>query len=202
MLTRMSSPEIIAWDGAAERIRERLALSRGGRAVLIVGITGPVGAGKTTLARAVSGCVLSTDRYLPDYEGTPPGECDLPERADLARLAGDLSTLRAGQEASVPCWSFHEHRRTGYEVMRPAALIACEGIHALHAGPAALMDLKVFVEASRAVRWARWEAIERAGERGMGVEAARSFFDGVAEPSFAARAEAYRAAADVIVVNG
>ena len=64
------------------------ARTRGGRAV--VGITGAVAAGKSTLARRLSACVVSTDHYLPDYDRTPEHLRDLPESSDLARLAQDL----------------------------------------------------------------------------------------------------------------
>lgn len=138
------------------------------RAVVIVGITGPVGAGKTTLARALSSCILSTDHYLPDYERVAYEERDLPESADLPRLAADLEMLRANRAASIPRWSFHTHRREGYEVIEPAPLVVCEGIHALHGLVRPHLDVKVFVEAKRDTRWARWEAIELAGQRGMG----------------------------------
>jgi uridine kinase len=53
----------------------------------VVGITGAVAAGKSTLARRISACVVSTDHYLPDYDRTPEHLRDLPESSDLARLA-------------------------------------------------------------------------------------------------------------------
>lgn len=198
----MANGVVMVWEEAARLLGERVAALSAARPVVVVGITGPVGAGKSTLARALSACIISTDHYLPDYAAVPYEERDHPARADLPRLAADLAAIRAGRAASIPQWSFHEHRRTGYAEVRPAPVVVCEGIHALHELPRAELDLKVYIEAARATRWARWEAIERAGQRGMGVERARAFFDRVAEPAFAARAAEYRAAADVIVLNG
>jgi hypothetical protein len=63
-----------------------------------------------------------------------------------------------------------------------SGVIVVEGLFALHERLGGAVDLRVFVEAPRATRWARWEAIERRGERGMGVEAARAFFDGDRRP--------------------
>ncbi len=196
------APEIIDWADAPDHIVARLSGSRP-----VVGITGPAGAGKSTLAGLIAdrtgGLVISTDDYLPDYEGLPVEQRDLPRHADLALLAEHLRLLRAGSSARVPVWSFHEHRRTGYRMVGPASgPIVCEGLFALHESLGDAVDVRVYVDAPPAVRRARWEAIERRGERGMGVEAALRFFDDVADPTYAKYAPAYRQAADVVVRNG
>lgn len=174
---------------------------RHGSRPLIVGITGPVGAGKSTLAARLSRCIISTDHYLPDYDTTPQHERDLPERADLVRLLADLHSLRAGRATAIPQWSFHTHSRTGEATIEPHELVVVEGLHALHDTHAAAVDVRVFVEAAPEIRLARWENLARTGQRGWGVEETREFFHAVAEPTFNARALQYRAAADLIVVN-
>jgi uridine kinase len=168
----------------------------------IVGITGPVGAGKSTLAARLSACIISTDHYLPDYDATPPHERDLPERSDLARLLLDLSSLRAGRETEIPQWSFHTHSRVGQAVVRPDEVVVVEGLHALHATHAGALDVRVFVDAPRDIRLRRWEHLAITGQRGWGVQETREFFHAVAEPTFAAHATAYRSSAHLIVVNG
>ncbi|MEO1535881.1 MAG: hypothetical protein AAFS11_10050, partial [Planctomycetota bacterium] len=120
---------------------------------------------------------------------------------DLARLRSDLQALRKFGAASVPVWSFHEHRRTGEERVRVRGSIVCEGLMALHTALAGCLDLAVFVQASSATRWSRWEAIETSGQRGWGVQAAREHFEGVAEPIFARFANGYLSAADLVVWN-
>jgi hypothetical protein len=194
---------VAAWDQAAQVIAELAGSARGsgGVAGAVVGITGPVGAGKSTLAARLSGSVLSTDDYLPDYERVPYDERDDPRHVDWGLLIEHLAELRAGRGASVPVWSFQSHRREGARVVEPAGLIVLEGIHALHERVRAALDVRVYVEAPAGVRWSRWEHLEATGQRGWGVEVARAFFDGVAEPTFAARADAYRAAAHVVVRN-
>lgn len=194
-------------EAAGEVIRTTLADLQGPRP--IVGVTGPVASGKSTLAARLAatlgGLALSTDRYLPDYEGLEPNERDDPARSDLARLAADLQALRVHGEADVPIWCFHKHRRIGEERVRFADAadgpVICEGLFALHPAVASVHTLRVFVEAPAEERWARWEAIERSGGRGWGVELARQHFDSVAEPTFARFAAAYRDAADLIVIN-
>lgn len=175
--------------------------------VVVVGITGPVGSGKSTLAQRLAResvsppLVLTTDDYLPDYDRVAPLDRDLPEHADIERLARDLALLRAGRPAQIPVWSFHTHRREGHRDVQPAPLVICEGIHALHGHALPHLDVRVFVEAPREIRWARWEAIERQGQRGFGVEKAREHFNSIAEPSFSARAAEYARSAGVIVRN-
>lgn len=186
--------EAVAWlEGRARAIAQ---------GVVVVGITGPVGAGKSTLARALSVCVLSTDDYLPDYDRVAYHERDDPAHADLPLLAHHLRELAAGRRIRVPVWSFQTHRREGERAATPSPIIVVEGLHALHASVLPALDVRVFVDAPRGVRWERWERIEASGERGWGVEKAREFFDEVAEPTFARLGEGYRRAADVIVVNG
>ncbi|USN98356.1 MAG: AAA family ATPase [Phycisphaeraceae bacterium] len=198
------NPESIDWQAAPAHILDRLAGLASPHPVL--GITGPAGAGKSTLASIIAesthGLVLSTDDYLPDYEGLPVRERDLPEHADLPLLNRHLQQLRKGRPADIPTWSFHEHRRTGTRPIGPATgPIVLEGLFALHTLVRESLNLAVYVDAPPATRWQRWEAIEQRGERGMGVEAARAFFHDVADPTFARFAADYRASADLIVTN-
>lgn len=176
-------------------------LGRPPESPVVVGVSGPVASGKSTLARLISSCVVATDDYLPDYDRTPEHERDEPSSADFPRLARDLSLLRAGRAALIPVWSFHTHKREGERLMTPASVVVCEGIHALHDAVAHLYDLTIFVEAPRDLRLRRMEERERSGVRGWGVEASRRFFLDVAEPTFARFERDYRSRAQMIVTN-
>lgn len=167
----------------------------------VVGITGPVGAGKSALAARLGGCVVTTDDYLPDYDRTPEHERDLPDSSDLGSLAAHLALLRSNLPATLPVWSFQTHRRESWRTVAPAPLVVVEGIFALHPRVRSQLDLCVFIESDVGVRWARWEHLETTGQRGWGVAYARSFFHAVAEPTFARHAEHYRAAAHVVIRN-
>jgi uridine kinase len=192
-------PRIIEGLDAAREAILAAARLRGER--VVVGVTGAVASGKSTLARALSECIVSTDHYLPDYDATPEHLRDLPESADLARLARDLAELRAGRATRIPQWSFDTHSRVGERYVEPAPLVVVEGLHALHELPRAHVDLAVFVEAPKDVRWRRAVERERAGDRPWPLEYLEHFFHTVAEPTYALHAERYRAAAHLVVLN-
>ena len=168
---------------------------------VVIGITGPVGAGKSTLAAQLSSCVIATDHYFPNYDVTPEHLRDMPEYSDLPRLASDLAALRRGEDVTIPVWSFVSHSREGYQRVQGAPIVVCEGIHALHEIPRAHLDIAVYVDAPSTVRWSRWEALELSGVRQLGVEQARAFFHEFAEPIFGRFADGYKSAARFVVVN-
>lgn len=194
-------------DDALEALTAVLARLADARraAGVVIGITGPVGSGKTTLAEELrgntGGVVLSTDHYLPDYAAVPERERDEPGRADLAALGAHLAALREGRSIERPEWCFQAHARVGVRPVEPAGVILCEGIFALHESVRRHLDVAVFVDASAETRLARWERIEAAGERGWGVERARKYFAEVADPTFSRHADTYRRAADIVVIN-
>ncbi len=188
----------VSWSEASAVIRgEALARAR----PAVVAVSGPVGAGKSSLAARISACVVSTDSYLPDYDAVSEHARDLPESADLPLLREHLALLGRGLEAPVPVWSFRDHKRVGASRVLPGEIVVVEGLHALHESLHAFTHLKVFVEASPATRLRRWEKLEESGERGWGVEAARRYFADHAEPTFARSSASYRAWADLIVTN-
>lgn len=199
MPTPRSQPRQVPLEQATLAVRELVQ----GRGTAVVAITGPVGSGKSHLAKLLSPCVLSTDDYLPDYDKIAYEDRDDPRLADHPRLIADLASLRAARVTRIPSWSFQTHSRVGEREISPPAggLIVIEGIHALHDTLLPHIDIGVFVEAASAVRWQRWEHLEATGQRGWGVEVARAFFHGVAEPTFSRYEETYRARAQLIVTN-
>ena len=187
-------------DEAADVIRHLLGHhSDTNRPIIAIG--GPVGSGKSTLAKQLGGLVISTDEYLPDYEGLEVHERDEPHRADLPRLASDLELLQSVGRAMIPRWCFQSHSRIGEQEVVAEGPIVCEDIFALHPAITHLTRLRVLVIAGQDTRWKRWERIELEGERGMGVQAAREHFDSIAEPTYRKFARIYEAGIDLIVRN-
>jgi uridine kinase len=192
------TPRTVKFADAAEAILE-LVRARGERTV--IGVTGAVAAGKSTLARTLSECVVSTDNYLPDYHSTAEHLRDLPESSDLERLARDLAALRSGCGTNIPLWTYAEHRRIGEQRVETADVVVVEGLHALHALPRQHIDIAVFVDAPQITRWQRAVAREQAGDRPWPIEYLEKFFHSVAEPTFALHADGYRRAAHFVVIN-
>ncbi|MBX3388517.1 MAG: AAA family ATPase [Phycisphaeraceae bacterium] len=193
--------QLLNWDEAPRAIRLRIPSGR----VCVIGVTGPVGAGKSHLSRTLRGehgIHIATDDYLPDYDKVAYEDRDDPDRADSAALIANLLDLRRGTSTRIPTWSFQTHSRVGYREVAPASLVLVEGIHALHERILPHLDLCVFVEAPPEIRWRRWEYLEATGQRGWGVEVAREFFHSVAEPTFAKFEHVYRSRAHFVVRNG
>ena len=161
------TPRTITFADATEAIME-VVRARGQRTV--IGVTGAVAAGKSTLARTLSECVVSTDNYLPDYHTTAEHLRDLPESSDLERLARDIAALRSGCGTNIPLWTFAEHRRIGEQRVETADVVVVEGLHALHALPRQHVDIAVFVDAPQPTRWQRAVAREQAGDRPWPIE--------------------------------
>jgi len=145
----------------ADLIRAR----REGRAPYLVGITGAVAAGKSTLAAELAEAlaadglrveIVATDGFLMDNAAlTARGALNrkgFPESYDVAAMRAALATIRTGP-ADFPGYS---HIR--YDIdpalsrrLAPPDVLIVEGL-SLHAGAAALgLDLLIYLDADEAV---------------------------------------------------
>ena len=136
----------------------------------VVGIGGGSGAGKSTLARllaltastGVPALVLELDWYYRDLAHLTAAEraqanFDHPDALDWPLLLEHVGTLRMGQPVARPAYDFATHSRLAASVVAaPAPLLIVEGLLALYdPGLRSLLDLKVFVDVAREVRFAR-----------------------------------------------
>jgi uridine kinase len=206
---------IAGWHQAVAAVEALLGGVRDGLpggAAAVLGITGAAGSGKSALARKLEArlgaLVLSTDDYLPDYDGLPRELWDHPDSSDLGLLAEHLTLLGAGRAVRVPVWSFHAHARVGERAVGPVeargrgAVVIVEGIHALAERVRPALHAGVFVEAPAEVRLARILAREATGERGWGAEESARFFREHQEPAWRAHGARSRAWAGLVVENG
>lgn len=129
--------------------------------MLIIGIAGGTGSGKTTVVGQIveelpfgEVCVISQDSYYRDTTHLPMEErikinFDHPQAIDFELLVKHLKQLRAGKSVEQPIYSFTEHNRTGQTLTtHPKKVVIVEGILILtNKSIRDMMDIKLFVHA-------------------------------------------------------
>ena len=108
--------------------------------VMIVGIAGGTGSGKTTITRklmqrfAGDVSVINHDSYYKAHHDMPYEErtrlnYDHPDAFDTEMLVDALRELRAGHSVQCPVYDYSIHDRTDRTItVRPARVIIVEGI--------------------------------------------------------------------------
>jgi uridine kinase len=134
--------------------------ARPGRALVLVGVGGHGGAGKTTLARAIpSAQVVSTDEF---WDGSG---------FDLRRLQAEvLAPLRAGAVATFASYDWAAAAPRGERSVTPAGVVVIEGVCALHRMFRQAYDVRVWVDAPYALRIERGVARDGEASRRTWVE--------------------------------
>ncbi len=129
--------------------------------MLIIGIAGGTGSGKTTVVNTIVDElqheeveVISQDSYYRDtsnlsYDERTKINFDHPKSIDFELLANHLRELRAGKPIQQPVYSFKEHNRTGETIeIQPRKVVIVEGILILtHPEIRELFDIKIYVHA-------------------------------------------------------
>ncbi len=129
--------------------------------MLIIGIAGGTGSGKTTVVRQIMDelkneevDVISQDSYYLDTSHLPFEErvkinFDHPKSIDFELLVEHLKELKAGNTIEEPIYSFKEHNRTNEtRTIHPRKVIIVEGILILtHPEVREMFDIKIYVHA-------------------------------------------------------
>jgi len=129
--------------------------------MLIIGIAGGTGCGKTTVVEQIIAqlpvdevCVISQDSYYKDtsdlsYQERVKINFDHPNSIDFDLLLQHLKALRDGASFEQPVYSFVEHNRTGETITtHPKKVVIVEGILILTQPEIrAMFDVNVFVHA-------------------------------------------------------
>ncbi|XP_074290009.1 uncharacterized protein LOC141616774 isoform X1 [Silene latifolia] len=116
------------------------------KGVVTVGIGGPSGSGKSSLAEKVSsviGCtVISMENYRNGVE-----DSNVLDSIDFEALVGNLEDIMKGEDTTVPVFDFQEKRRVGYTIIRgtTSGVVIVDGTYALHAKLRSLLDIRVAV---------------------------------------------------------
>ncbi|TVZ25140.1 uridine kinase [Gillisia sp. Hel_I_86] len=129
--------------------------------MLIIGIAGGTGSGKTTVVSQIIAelnnedvAVISQDSYYLDTSHLSLEErvkinFDHPKSIDFDLLISHLKELKSGNSIEEPVYSFKEHNRTGETVtIEPKKVIIVEGILILtNPDIRDMFDIKIYVHA-------------------------------------------------------
>jgi len=127
--------------------------------MLIIGIAGGTGSGKTTVVNQIVAelpedevGIITQDSYYKDtsdltYQERTKINFDHPNSIDFPLLAQHIKALRAGESIEQPVYSFVDHNRTGNTVtISPKRVMIVEGILVLtQAQIRDLFDIKIYV---------------------------------------------------------
>ena len=179
--------------------------------VVLVGIAGGTGSGKTTLARKLSehfiaeSVLISQDCYYKDLSHLPIEErgnvnFDHPDSLDFDLLLVHLTELKNGRAVAIPQYDFSSHSRTDQvQTVEPAPLIIVEGILLL-AVPSVqeIFDLKIFIDTDDDVRILR--RLERdLLERGRDFDSVKTQYLSTVKPMHNQFVEPSKNQADVVI---
>ena len=182
--------------------------------ILIIGIAGGTGSGKTTLARHIADAfgdrvaVITHDSYYraqndKTYEERCLQNYDHPDAFETELLCDHLQLLCQGQAVEVPVYDYTVHNRAAQTTrVEPRAVILLEGI-LLFSDPALrdMMDLRIFVDTDADERILR-RILRDTEERGRSLASVITLYLTTVKPMHEAFVEPYKRYADIIVPGG
>ncbi len=183
--------------------------------MLIIGIAGGTGSGKTTVVRKIieslgSGQValIPLDSYYKDSSSVPPEKRQLinfdhPNAFDWSLFREQIAALKCGKGIEQPIYSMITCTRQAETIhVEPCEVIIIEGIMALYDEEIRnMMDIKVFVDADSDERLIR--LIERdVVERNRTAQAVMERYARVLKPMHQQFIEPTKSYADLIVPQG
>jgi uridine kinase len=183
--------------------------------MLIVGIAGGTGSGKTTVVEKVKRVfpddeviVIPQDAYYRDNGGIPLEQrqkinFDHPDSVEFPLLINQLKQLKLGFSIEMPVYSYLTCLRSKETItLNPARVVLVEGILILTDEILRrMMDIKVFVDADADDRLGR--VIQRdIIERGRSVLAVLERYNDTVKPSHLQFIEPSKRYADVIIPRG
>ena len=182
--------------------------------ILVIGIAGGTGSGKTTLMKNLIEnfsdvvTVLSHDNYYKRRDDlTYDQRClinyDEPDALETDLMALHLDQLRHGQSIDCPVYDFTQHNRSAETVrIVPKNVIIVEGILIFENQPLRdLMDIKIFVDTDADVRLCR--RIKRdVTKRGRTLESVLTQYQDTVKPMHEKYVEPSKKFADIVVPEG
>ena len=182
--------------------------------ILVIGIAGGTGSGKTTLMKNLiqrfegSVTVLSHDNYYRrndhlTYEQRCLINYDEPAALETDLMARHLDQLRHGQTIQCPVYDFSQHNRSNETIeIVPKSVIIVEGILIFENKELRdLMDIKIFVDTDADVRLCR--RIKRdVNKRGRSLESVLEQYQNTVKPMHEKYVEPSKKFANLVVLEG
>ena len=182
--------------------------------ILVIGIAGGTGSGKTTLMNNLiqrygdAVTVLSHDNYYKRHDELPYEErCKLnydePAALETDLMARHLESLRRGETILCPVYDFTVHTRSDETIpIVPKKVIIVEGILIFEDKELReLMDIRIFVDTDADVRLCR--RIKRdVNKRGRTLESVLQQYQETVKPMHEKYVEPSKKFADIVVPEG
>ena len=182
--------------------------------ILVIGIAGGTGSGKTTLMNNLirqfeeDVTILSHDNYYKRHdEMTYEERCrlnyDEPAALETDLMAHHLELLRQGQAIDCPVYDFTVHNRSDKTIhLVPKKVIIVEGILIFENKPLRdLMDIRIFVDTDSDVRLCRRIARD-VEERGRTLQSVLTQYQETVKPMHEMYVEPSKKHANIIVPEG
>ena len=182
--------------------------------MLVIGIAGGTGSGKTTVVNQIIDelpenevCVISQDSYYKStdsltYEERIKINFDHPRAIDFELLEKHITELKKGEIIQQPVYSFVTHNRTkDYIETHPRKVVIIEGILIFNNKKLLdLFDIKIFVHADadeRLIRRVRRDI----KERGRDIDEVLDRYKNTLKPMHQQFIEPTKSFADIIIPN-
>jgi uridine kinase len=184
--------------------------------MIIIGIAGGTGSGKTTVARSVIDRLgpdkvtfISQDSYYKDHKHLSMAEreainYDHPLVFDNELLIEHLHLLKSGRPAYAPVYDYTVHARSTVETLelKPNNIIILEGLHVLSdENIRKMLYIKVFVDTDPDVRILR-RVLRDIEERGRTIQSIHHQYLNSVKPMHEAFIEPSKKYADLIIPEG
>ena len=182
--------------------------------ILVIGIAGGTGSGKTTLTNRLKErfgkdiSVMSHDNYYRSqddisFEERVKTNYDHPDSFETDLLIEHLQQLKNGHSIECPIYSFSEHTRTkDTRKIDPTKVIIVEGI-LIFQNPELLnmLDIRIFVDTDPDVRILR-RILRDVKERGRSLDSVVTQYLATVKPMHEQFVEPSKRNADIIVLEG
>ncbi|MBE6940971.1 MAG: uridine kinase [Ruminococcaceae bacterium] len=182
--------------------------------ILVIGIAGGTGSGKTTLMNNIMTrfegmvTVLSHDNYYKRHDELTFEErsglnYDEPNAIETSLMVEHLMQLRNGQAIDCPVYDFTRHNRSDETIrLEPKPVIIVEGILIFENEPLRdLMDIRLFVDTDADVRLCR--RIKRdVTKRGRTLESVLAQYQATVKPMHEKYVEPSKKYANLVIPEG